>query len=160
LLRNSKQIVYLASSLGKLAPALSERFSKLGIQLEIRNLTDTELSTYVQQNDVPVLIAKKLFRTEMPQAEKLATLLREFSFNRFGEEALGMINQLEGIADLAQEDLRMTALGRLVERIVETGTVLPLYQQRFSLMVAKRFGPVVIDLYGRIVWSELKNEDK
>lgn len=160
LLRNSKQIIHLTSSLGSLVQPLTDRFKQLAIPLEIRTVSDTELSGYIQQNDVPILIAKKLFRTDMPLAEKLATLLREFSFNRFNEEALGLINQLEEIASLDDENLRITALGTMVEKIVESGTVLPLYQQRFSLMVTKRFESVIIDYYGRIVWSEIRNDNK
>lgn len=158
ILRNSKQIIYLASSLLGLQEALKERFGKLSIPLEIRNISDNELSGYIQKNPVPVLILKKLFRRETPLAEKLAALVREFSFNRFDEDSLGMIKQLEEISGLDREDVVIPALAGIMEKLVGNGLIMPMYQQRFQLMVHQDFHPVVLDYYSRILWSELRYE--
>ncbi len=158
ILRSSRQTVYLASSLSVLEPSLAERFRRLAIPVEIRILSDNDLSGYIQKNPVPVLIVKKLFRKEMPLTEKLASLIREFSFNRFDETTLGLIKQLEELSGMSRDELIVPALSGIMEKIVEDGIILPLYQQRFQLMIRRGFEPVVIDQYSRIVWSELRHE--
>jgi len=160
ILRNAKQIIYLASSLVLIEDFLIERFRRLAIPLEIRRISDNELTGYIQKNPVPVLIMKKLFKKETPMAEKLASLIREFSFNRFDEQSLGMIKQLEELSSLDRDDIVVPAMVSIIEKLVEDGVILPLFQQRFQLMVKQEFVPVVIDFYGRILWSELRHEKR
>lgn len=159
ILRNSRQTLYLASSISVMEPALNERFRKLSIPVEIRILSDNDLSGYIEKNPVPVLIVKKLFRTETPLTEKLSALIREFSFNRFDETTLGLIKQLEEVSGFDRDELIVPAISGIMERLVEDGIILPLYQQRFQLMVRQNFKPVLIDHFSRIVWSRLRHED-
>lgn len=160
ILRSSRQTVYLAASLSVLEPALADRFRRLAVPVEIRVLSDNDLSGYIQKNPVPVLIVKKLFRSETALTEKLASLVREFSFNRFDEGSLGLIKQLEELAGVSREELVVPALSGITEKIVQDGIILPLYQQRFQLMVRQGLDPVVIDQYSRIAWSELRHEPR
>ncbi len=159
LLRNAKQIVYLASSLSVMQAPLAERFKQLSIPLEIRTISDNEVQGYIQKNPVPVLILKKLFRKDMPVTEKLASLIRELSFNRFDTVSLRLMKQLEEISGFEKEEVVIPAMAGIIEKLVEDGVILPLYQQRYQLMIRRAFSPVVIDQFGRVFWSELRYEE-
>jgi MarR-like DNA-binding transcriptional regulator SgrR of sgrS sRNA len=97
-----------------------------------------------------------VFNKRTPIEEKIKRIVKEMSFSRFDETYLKLLNELEEVTFLKNEELLLDQVSKLIEKIVNDGFLLPLYQKRFSFYVRKGVKGIKIDYYGRPLFHRMQ----
>jgi MarR-like DNA-binding transcriptional regulator SgrR of sgrS sRNA len=109
-------------------------------------------------NNTPVqyLLMAKTFNRRMPIEEKIKIILKEMSFERFDENYLKLLGQLDEMQYLKNEELLLDLVSRIIEKIIRDGFILPLYQKRYSIYVKNHILGVELDYYGRPLFRKAR----
>ncbi len=105
---------------------------------------------------VNYLLSVKVFNKRVPLEEKVKRIINEMSFSRFDETYLKLVNELEEVTSLKNEEFLLEQVSRLIEKILNDGLLLPLYQKRYSLYVRKGVKDIEMDYYGRPLFQRMQ----
>ncbi len=149
ILRRSRIQLYIVSSLKEIEEKLDAFLKKRGIHLETIYMNDNVLRDFMNNAPVQYLLMVKVFNKRVPIEEKIKRIVKEMSFNRFDENYLKMLNELEEVKFLDNDELLYDHVSTLIEKIVNDGFLLPLFQKRYSFYVRKGVKGIELDYYGR-----------
>jgi hypothetical protein len=157
ILRHSAMKLYILSSLKEFEEQLAEFLSSSRLRrIETVYLSDNELANFMGSTQVDYLLMVKVFNKRMPLEEKIKKIIKEMSFTRFNETYLKMLNELEEVTYLKDEEMLIDQVSRLIEKIVNDGFLLPLFQKRYSLYVGNDIEGIVLDNYGRPLFRKMR----
>lgn len=156
ILRYTRAKLYILSSLKNLEEKFSQFLSKRGIRLETIYVTENALNSFINDSAVKYMMVVKVFNKRMPLAEKVRKVVKELSFSRFSEDYLNLINQMEEVEALKNEELLMDQAAKLVEKVINDGFLLPLFQKRFSFYIKDRVQGIEVDYYGRPLFRHMR----
>jgi len=88
--------------------------------------------------------------------EKIKVILKELSFGRFDENYLKLLNQLDEVTFLKNEEMTRDLVSRIIEKIINDGFILPLYQRKFSIYIKKKIQGLKLDYYGKPLFREVR----
>jgi MarR-like DNA-binding transcriptional regulator SgrR of sgrS sRNA len=149
--------LYILSSLKEFEEQLGEFLSRSGLRrMETVYLSDNELANFMGNTQVNFLLMVKVFNKRMPLEEKIKKIIKEMSFTRFDEIYLKMLNELEEVKFLKDEELLIDQVSRLIEKIVNDGFLLPLFQKRYSLYINNDVEGIELDNYGRPLFRKMR----
>jgi len=135
ILRASRINFYILSSLSLIEEPLIDFLKKRRLSIETIFVSDNQLINYINNTSVKYLLMTKTFNRRIPIAEKIKVILKEMSFTRFDESHLKLLNQLDEVEYLKNEELLMDLVAKIIEKVINEGYLLPLYQKRFSLYI-------------------------
>jgi hypothetical protein len=157
ILRHSGMKLYILSSLKEFEEQLGEFILRNRLRrMEAVYLSDNELANFMNSTQVDFLLMIKVFNKRMPLEEKIKKIIKEMSFTRFDETYLKMLNELEEVKYLKDEELLIDQVSRLIEKIVNDGFLLPLFQKRYSLYVNNDVEGIELDNYGRPLFRKMR----
>lgn len=157
LLKRSPMKLYILSSLKDMEEELRLYLSGKGIRrLETIFLSDNRLADFMEHTPVDYLVLVKVFNKRTPIDEKIATIIREMSFARFDAGYLKMLSELEEVKLLKDDELLIDQVSRIIEKIVNDGFLLPLFQRRFSLYSRNNVAGLALDYYGRPLFRKMR----
>ncbi|HLP61741.1 MAG TPA: hypothetical protein VK186_23070 [Candidatus Deferrimicrobium sp.] len=156
ILRRSRVKLYILSSLKDIEGKFEEFLKQKDVQLETIYLNDNTLANFMDSAQVNYLLLVKVFNKRVPPEEKIKRIINEMSFSRFDETYLKLVNELEEVTSLKNEELLMDQVSRLIEKIVNDGLLLPLFQKRYSLYVKKYLKDIEMDYYGRPLFQRMQ----
>jgi MarR-like DNA-binding transcriptional regulator SgrR of sgrS sRNA len=156
ILRNSKVNLYILFSLKQMEAPFNEFLKQKDIQIDTIYLKDTQLINFMNNTTVDYLLVGKTFIRSMPIEEKIKIILKEMSFDRFDETYLKLLNQLDEVKYLDNEELTMDLVSKIVEKVVEDGIILPLFQKRYSLYVKDNVKGIELDYYGKPLFRDVR----
>ncbi|HLP48685.1 MAG TPA: hypothetical protein VK469_22275 [Candidatus Kapabacteria bacterium] len=156
ILRRSRVKLYILSSLKEIEGKFEEFLKQKDVQLETIYLNDNTLANFMDSAQVNYLLLVKVFNKRVPPEEKIKRIINEMSFSRFDETYLKLVNELEEVTSLKNEELLMDQVSRLIEKIVNDGLLLPLFQKRYSLYVKKDIKDIEMDYYGRPLFQRMQ----
>ncbi len=158
ILKRSRITLYILSSLKEIEERLTEFLTRKGLRLETIYLSDNELTHFMDNIQINYLLMVKVFNKRIPIDEKIKKIIREMSFTRFNETYLKLLNELEEVKFLKNEELLIDQVSKIIEKIVNDGFLLPLYQNRYSLYVKKKVKGIEVDYYGRPLFQRMRME--
>ncbi len=138
--------------------SISFKDDRKGLRLETIYLSDNELTHFMDNIQINYLLMVKVFNKRIPIDEKIKKIIREMSFTRFNETYLKLLNELEEVKFLKNEELLIDQVSKIIEKIVNDGFLLPLYQNRYSLYVKKKVKGIEVDYYGRPLFQRMRME--
>jgi MarR-like DNA-binding transcriptional regulator SgrR of sgrS sRNA len=150
-LKSSKIKLYLLSSLNYLDNDLLAFFKENGIRIETVYLDNNELQNFLENIAIEFVILEKIFNKRQPTEEKIKKIIKEMTFQRMNVDYLKLINEMEEVKNFKNEEMFVTQLAKMIEKIISDGFILPLFQNDFSLYVKKDLAPITMDYYGRPV---------
>jgi MarR-like DNA-binding transcriptional regulator SgrR of sgrS sRNA len=156
ILRRSRVKLYILASLKDIEGKLEEFLKQKDVRLETVYLNDNTLVNFMDSAQVNYLLLVKVFNKRVPLEEKIKRIINEMSFSRFDETYLKLVNELEEVSALKNEQFLLEQVSRLIEKIVNDGLLLPLYQKRYSLYVSKKVKDVEMDYYGRPLFQRMQ----
>ncbi|MCP5046792.1 MAG: hypothetical protein GY940_06450 [bacterium] len=156
ILRYSRIKLFILSSLNKIEQPFNEFLGKKRLSIEPIYLSDNQLGDFVKNNSVEYLLMAKTFNRRTPIEEKLTIILKELSFNRFNETYLQLLNQLDEVKYLENEELLLDLSSKIIEKIINDGFILPLYQRRYSIYVKKSLQGIQLDYYGKPLFQKVR----
>lgn len=156
ILRRSRIQLYIVSSLKEIEEKLEAFLKKRGIPLETIYMNDNVLRDFMNNAPVQYLLMVKVFNKRIPLEEKIKRIVKEMSFNRFDENYLKMLNELEEVTFLKNDELLYDHVSRLIEKVVNDGFLLPLFQKRYSFYVGKGVKGIELDYYGRPLFQGIR----
>lgn len=156
ILKRSRVKLYILSSLKEIEGKFEEFLNQKDVQLETIYLNDNTLANFMDSAQVNYLLLVKVFNKRVPLEEKIKRIINEMSFSRFDETYLKLVNELEEVTSLKNEELLLEQVSRLIEKIVNDGLLLPLFQKRYSLYVRKGFKDIEMDYYGRPLFQRMQ----
>ncbi len=156
ILRYSSIKLYILSSLSKIEQPLNDYLEKKHISIETLYVSDNQLVNFMNNNPITYLVMCKTFNRRTPIEEKIKTILKEMSFSWFNENYLKLLNQLDEIKFLNNDGMMMDMVARIVEKIINDGFILPLYQRRFSLFINGRVQGIEFDYYGKPLFQKVR----
>lgn len=156
ILRYSKTKLYILSSLKKMEDAFHQYIRKRGAPIETLYISDSQLVNYMANTSIKYLLMVKTFNRRMPLEEKIKVILKEMSFARFNETYLKLLNQLDEMKRMQDDELSMNLVSGIIEKIINDGFILPLYQRRYSLYVKKQIKGIILDYYGKPLFRKVR----
>lgn len=157
ILRYSKIILYVQSSLKELMKGFDDYLKQRGIHLETIFINNDQLGTYLQQEtSIRFLLLEKVFNHLTPVDEKIKRIVQEMSFNRFNEKYLGLLNQLNEVKLLKNQELLMNHVSKIIETVIKEGFILPIFQKKYSLYISDKVKDIFVDYYGRPLMQEVQ----
>lgn len=156
ILRRSRIQLYIVSSLKQIEEKLGAFLKKRGIPLETIYMNDNALRNFMDNAPVQYLLMVKVFNKRIPLEEKIKRIVKEMSFHRFDENYLKMLNELEEVKFLNNDELLYDHVSRLIEKVVNDGFILPLFQKRYSFYVRKGVKGIELDYYGRPLFQGIR----
>ncbi len=156
ILRYSRAKLHMLSSFKPMEEKFKEFLKKRGVRMETLFLSESALTDFISEDSLRYLVMVKVFNTRMPIAQKIKKIVRELIFSQFNEAYLKMLNELEEVAFLKDEEMLTDHIARLVEKIINDGTLLPLFQKRYSFYVNRYLEGVEPDYYGRPLFQRLR----
>lgn len=157
ILRYSGMKLYILSSLREFEEQLGEFLNQNRLRrMETVYLSDSELANFMSSTQVDFLLVVKVFNARMPLEEKIKKIIKEMSFTRFDETYLKMLSELDEVKYLKDEELLIDQVSRLIEKIVNDGFLLPLFQKRYSLYVNNDVKGIELDNYGRPLFRKMR----
>jgi len=148
ILRYSQVNLFVLSSLQKIEAPLNEFIRNSGARIDTTFISDKELTNFISNNSVKYLLLAKTFNQSMPMAEKIKVILKELSFGRFNETYLKMLNQLDEVQNLNNDEMLTEQVAMIIEKVINEGFLLPLYQKHYSLYIKKEIKGLELDYYG------------
>lgn len=156
ILRNVTSPLYILSSLKHLETKLTAFLSNDRARIETIYLNESGLNNFITDGSVKYMMLQKVFTKRMTVSEKIRKLVKELSFSRFNEQYLKMLNELEEMEALKNEELMMTQVAKLVEKVINDGFLLPLFQKRYSFYVKERVSGIEMDYHGRPLFRTMQ----
>ncbi|MCP4146578.1 MAG: hypothetical protein GY757_02410 [bacterium] len=156
ILRRTRIKLYIVSSLKQMEEKIIAFLAKKNLRIEPIFLSDNELSNFITNNQVKYLLMVKVFNKRMPTAEKIKRIIKEMSFSRFDENYLKMLNELEEVTSLNNEELLLDQVSRLIEKVINDGFLLPLFQKSYSLYIKNEVKGIELDFYGRPLFRRMR----
>ena len=160
ILRRSRIQLYIVASLKEIEEKLEEFLKKRGIPLETIYMNDNVLRDFMNNAPIQYLLMVKVFNKRIPLEEKIKRIVKEMSFNRLDEDYLKMLNELEEVKFLNNDELLYDYVSRLIEKIVNDGFLLPLFQKRYSFYTGKWVKGIELDYYGRPLFQGMRLDPK
>jgi MarR-like DNA-binding transcriptional regulator SgrR of sgrS sRNA len=158
ILRYSRVNLYILSSLSYIEESLKEFLQKRRLSLETIFISDNELVNFMNNTSVKFLLVTKTFNRRVPIVEKIKIILKEMAFTRFDETHLKLLNQLDEVENLKNEELLMDLVAKIIEKVIQEGYILPLYQKRFSLYVKNHVKGIELDYYGKPLFRRVRTK--
>lgn len=146
----------MLSSLNNLEKELKEFLQKRGVSIDPIFISDNQLLNFINNNSIKYLLLTKTFSRQVTIAEKIKIILKELSFNRFNETHLKLLNQLDELKYLKDEELLMNLVAKIIEKIINEGYLLPLYQKKFSLYYKNYIKGIELDYYGTPLFQKVR----
>lgn len=156
ILRYSRIKLYILSSLSKIEEPFNQYLEKKRLAIETIYLSDKQLVNFMANNPVQYLLMAKTFHRRMPIEEKIKIILKEMSFERFDENYLKLLNQLDEMQYMQNEELLMDLVSRIIEKIIKDGFILPLYQKRYSIYFRDHIQGMELDYYGKPLFGKVR----
>ena len=156
ILRYSRIQLYILSSLKNIEESFNRFLQKKRLSIETIYLSDKQIVNFMNNTQVKYLLMGKTFNRRMPIEEKIKTILKEMSFERFDENYLKLLNQLDEVTYLKNEELLIDLVSRIIEKIIKDGFILPLYQKRYSLYVKDHIRGIELDYYGKPLFRKVR----
>lgn len=158
ILKYSKIVVFMTSSLKRFEKALYEFFNKYKrLNISFNFIEDNQLKDFIDSNhNIRFLVSEKFFSKRTNIADKLQRILYELNFSRLNEKYFNFVKELEEIKHLRNEELLMEKYSEFVISIISDGLILPLYQEKFSLYLKKNILDVKLDYYGRPLFFKVR----
>jgi MarR-like DNA-binding transcriptional regulator SgrR of sgrS sRNA len=156
LLKYSKIKLYVLSSLKKIGEELEQFLEKKRLSIEITYLNDSQLIDFMNSTSLSYLLIEKTFSAQMPLDEKIKKIVKEMSFSRYNEGYLKLLNELNEVKFLKDEELLIDQLSRIIEKLINDGSILPLYQKKYSLYVNPKVKGLKFDYYGRPLFQDVR----
>lgn len=158
ILKRSRIKLYIVASLKEIEEKLQEFLKRRGMPVEIIFMNDNMLSNFMTSAPVQYLLMVKVFNKRTPIDEKIKRIIKEMSFNRYDENYLKMLNEMDEVKFLNNDELMFDHVSTLIEKIVNDGFLLPLFQKRYSFYVRKGIKGIELDFYGRPLFREMRLE--
>jgi MarR-like DNA-binding transcriptional regulator SgrR of sgrS sRNA len=156
ILRYSSIKLFILSSLKQMEEPFNEFLQKKRLSIEPIYVSDSQLVNFVNNNSVKYLLVGKTFNRRVPLEEKIKIILKEMSFGRFNETYLKLLNQLDEVQALKNEELMVDLASRIIEKVINDGLILPLYQRRYSLYVKEHLKGLELDYYGKPLFRKVR----
>lgn len=158
ILYNSKIQLYIVSSLKEYEKKLEDFFKLKGLKIQIIFIDDNELMNFLNNTSIHYLLVEKMFNQRMAIDEKVKKIVQEMSYKRLNEKYLNLLNELEEIRFLKNDELLTEQVAKIIEKMVNDGFVLPLFQQKYSLYINKDIEGIEMDCYGRPLFQKIRME--
>jgi MarR-like DNA-binding transcriptional regulator SgrR of sgrS sRNA len=159
ILKRSRIKLYIVASLKEIEEKLQEFIKRHGMPVETIFMNDNMLSNFMTSSPVQYLLMVKVFNKRTPLDEKIKRIIKEMSFGQYDENYLKMLNELEEVKFLNNDELMFDHVSTLIEKIVNDGFLLPLFQKRYSFYVRKGIKGIELDFYGRPLFREMRLEN-
>jgi MarR-like DNA-binding transcriptional regulator SgrR of sgrS sRNA len=156
ILRRSRVKLYILSSLKDIEGKFADFLNRKNVQLETIYLNDNTLDNFMDSAQVNYLLQVKIFNKRVPLEEKIKRIVNEMSFSRFDENYLKLVHELEEVALSKNEELLLEQVSNLIEKIVNDGLLLPLFQKRYSIYVKNKLKDIEMDYYGRPLFQRMQ----
>ena len=156
ILKRSRIKLYIVASLKEIDEKLQEFIKRHGMPVDTIFMNDNMLTNFMTSAPVQYLLMVKVFNKRTPLDEKIKRIIKEMSFNQYDETYLKMLNELDEVKFLNNDELLFDHVSSLIEKIVNDGFLLPLFQKRFSFYVRKGIKGIELDYYGRPLFREMR----
>lgn len=156
ILRVSRIKLFILSSLKSMEEPFNQFLGKKRLTIEPIYVSDGDLVNFVNNNSVQYLLVGKTFNRRVPLEEKIKIILKEMSFGRFNETYLRLLNQLDEVQALKNEELMMDLCSRIIEKVINDGLILPLYQRRYSIYIKEHLKGMELDYYGKPLLQKVR----
>lgn len=156
ILRYSGVKLFILSSLKTMEDSFNQFLSNKRLSIDPIYVSDSQLVNFVNNNSVKYLLVGKTFNRRVPLEEKIKIILKEMSFGRFNETYLKLLNQLDEVQALKNEELMMDLCSRIIEKVINDGLILPLYQRRYSIYVKEHLKGMELDYYGKPLLQKVR----
>ena len=143
-------------SLKNIEESFNEFLKEKRARIETIYLSDNELINFLNNTSIKYLLLEKIFNKRTPIEEKVKRIIKEMTFSRFDEKYLKLIYELDEVKYLKNEELLIEQTSRIIEKIVNDGLLLPLYQKRYSIYVKNKVKGIDLDYYGRPLFQGAK----